>query len=235
MLDPLWKKDLAAFGTRHPQSASAASAFEAESQRFRDAQLARRKAELLFEQVLRPAAPFDLTTAKGETLSLRDLRGKVVVLNFWATTCGPCIVELGVLQEVYAKRFDADEGVEFVAISTDTNKALVAPFVQKCGWTFPVLLTDGTIEKPYGCETTIPQTYILDKQGNIRFHHEGYLADGFLERLNWMLDAAAQEFEEAPSLDVEPFRPRKVAREQRPNVARQQLPQRELVDAYRQP
>jgi peroxiredoxin len=114
-----------------------------------------------------------------------------VILDFWATTCGPCIIELGVLQKAYAARYGADPKVEFVAISTDTDKPLVAPFAEKHGYTFPVLLTDGTIETPYGCETTIPQLYVIDPEGRIRFHHEGYLADGFLERLDWMIEAAA--------------------------------------------
>lgn len=200
-LDGRWKRDLELFHVRHPIDASRQERFAAKVQVFRDQQRERRKAELLAKQEWRRAPPFRLRTIEGPELALSDLRGKVVVLDFWATTCAPCIAELGVLQNEYARRYNEDPKVEFVAISTDTNKSLVGPFAQKRGYTFPVLLTDGSIEQPYGCETTIPQLYVIDPAGMIRFHHEGYLADGFLERLDWMIEAAALPHPNPPRFD----------------------------------
>jgi hypothetical protein len=73
----------------------------------------------------------------------------------------------------------------------DTDRSLVAPHAKKHGYPFPVLLSDGTVEKPYDTASGIPKLYIVDARGNIRFTVEGYnIVVDSVPALGWMIEAA---------------------------------------------
>jgi peroxiredoxin len=160
-----------------------------------DPEAARRQREdrvrrkLLGDEQHRPAFRFALKDLSGKTVRLRDFRGKVLVLSFWATWCGPCLGELDALKTAFAK-YGSDRGVAFAAVSIDNEKNVVPPFVEKRGVVFPVLLSDGSVETPFATQT-IPRLFVIDRKGLIRFEATGLPPDQrFAKRLDWMIEAA---------------------------------------------
>jgi len=119
-----------------------------------------------------PAKDFQLDALDGRKIKLSDLKGKVVILNFWSTSCGPCIEEMPHLVKLYEKF--RDRGVEILAISTDAEiyRHRVPPFAKKYGLNYPVLYDDG-VEKAYRV-IGLPTTFFIDKQGNVRYCSEGF-------------------------------------------------------------
>jgi thiol-disulfide isomerase/thioredoxin len=100
----------------------------------------------------------------GKQYSLDQLRGKVVLLNFWATWCPPCRKEMPDMEALY-KRFQ-DKGLIVLAVS-DENRETVAGYLAKAHYTFPVLLDPGReVNKAYGIEG-IPKSFIFDAKGNL--------------------------------------------------------------------
>jgi peroxiredoxin len=112
------------------------------------------------------APDFALSTLKGDSVRLADLRGKVVFLNFWATWCPPCREEMPFMVALYQRL--KERRFEMLAVSIDTKgEAAVGPFVEKYALPFPVLLDpDSKIYKLYGL-TGIPETFIIDQNGVI--------------------------------------------------------------------
>lgn len=109
---------------------------------------------------------FSLESLEGTRVSLSSFKGKVVLLSFWATWCGPCKQEMPAMQTLYQKL--RGKGFKVVAVDMMEDKATVAKFVKTSGYTFPVLI-DSTGEVgggPYGARA-IPTNYIVDKGGRI--------------------------------------------------------------------
>jgi peroxiredoxin len=119
-----------------------------------------------------PAKDFQLAAIDGRKIKLSDLKGKVVIVNFWATSCGPCVSEMPHLVKVYERY--RDRGVEILAISTDreVDRSRVVPFAKQYQLNFPVLYDEGA-EKAYQVYG-IPTTLFIDKQGSIRYRTEGF-------------------------------------------------------------
>ena len=115
------------------------------------------------------AIDFSFISTDEKKISLKDLRGKVVLLDFWASWCGPCVRELPNVKEVY-RRFH-DRGFEIIGINLDLDKEQFEDFIQEYGITWPQYFDglgwDNKIAKLYRV-TAIPATYLLDDQGIIR-------------------------------------------------------------------
>ena len=124
----------------------------------------RKTFEMKLLDVGRPAPNFEFPGLDGEVVSLTDYRGKVVLVNIWATWCRPCVDEMPSMQKLY-QEFQDDE-FEILAVSIDTlGPKAVAAFMQKYRLTFPVLLDpQGTIKEAYGA-TGIPESFIIDRRG----------------------------------------------------------------------
>jgi peroxiredoxin len=114
-----------------------------------------------------PAPNFLLRDLNGRLVTLSDLRGKVVLLNFWATWCGPCRVEMPAMEELY--RAFSRKDLEILAVSTDAQGAAVTrPFQQENHLTFPILHdADYRVGLTYGARS-LPMTFMVDRQGIVR-------------------------------------------------------------------
>lgn len=118
------------------------------------------------------AIPFELTALDGSTLSLADLAGKVVVLNFWATWCGPCREEIPEFNRLQAEY--VDQGVQFVGIALDEEgQSIVEPFAKELAIAYPTLLDDGKVSEAYKGHYVVPTTYLIDRSGTIRLRYIG--------------------------------------------------------------
>lgn len=125
-----------------------------------------------------PAPDFSLIRFDtGEKVSLNDLRGKPVILNFWATWCGPCRAEMPALQAAY-ERYGDDLLV--VGVDQGEEGAVVGPFLEEFGIGFPILLDgDMAVGREYRI-MGLPTTFFLDSQGIIRGVHAGQINSAIL-------------------------------------------------------
>ena len=114
-----------------------------------------------------PAPNFQLPDLNGHLVALSDLHGKVVLLNFWATWCGPCRVEMPTMEQLY--RTFSRKDFEILAVSIDVQGvAITRPFQQEYHLTFPILHdTDSRVGLMYGARS-IPVTFLVDRQGVVR-------------------------------------------------------------------
>ncbi|HEY9857585.1 MAG TPA: TlpA disulfide reductase family protein [Stenomitos sp.] len=105
-------------------------------------------------------------TGDGKTVKLSDFKGKVRIVNFWATWCPPCRAEIPHFVSMYKDL--KGKGVEIIGISLDQKgDAAVAPFVKENKMNYPVLLGDENVVSAYGGIRGIPTTFIVDRQGRI--------------------------------------------------------------------
>jgi peroxiredoxin len=114
-----------------------------------------------------PAPNFQLRDMQGQLVALSDLRGKVVMVNFWATWCGPCRVEMPAMEKLY--RTFSRKDFEILAVSTDAQGvAVTRPFQQENHLTFPILHDpDYLVGLTYGARS-LPMTFMVDRQGVVR-------------------------------------------------------------------
>ena len=127
-----------------------------------------------------PAPDFTLTDQYGETHTLSDYQGQTVFLNFWATWCGPCKMEMPDIQALYE---DWDEnagdlvvlGVAGPGIGQEGSAEDIAAFLEENGYTYPVVMdTTGEIFMSYGI-TAFPTTFMIDREGNVFGYAAGQL------------------------------------------------------------
>lgn len=124
-----------------------------------------------------PAPDFELATLAGDTARLSDYLGRPVILNFWATWCAPCRVEMPALGRAQAD-FDAagDEGPIVLTVNEGDSAERVGEFFAEIGWTLPALLdTDGEVGKTYGA-FFLPTTVIIAPDGTVAALHRGMIS-----------------------------------------------------------
>lgn len=117
------------------------------------------------------ALNFKLTKLDGSKVDLATLRGKVIVFNFWATWCGPCLTEMPMFEKTIGK-FKDDKDVVFLAVTTDEDRDLVAPFLKQHKFNLPVAYADYLND--FFSVSSIPTTIILDRKGEVAFRQSGY-------------------------------------------------------------
>ena len=120
----------------------------------------------------RAAPEWQLKDLDGNPVKLSDFKGKVVILNFWATWCPPCRREIPTfvsLQKQYA-----DKGLVIIGVSLDEKGPdVVKPFVAKMGINYPVVMGDPKIAADYGGIAVVPTTFLIDRNGKVAAEHEG--------------------------------------------------------------
>ncbi len=126
-----------------------------------------------------PAPDFTLQTLDGESVSLSDYRGKLVMINFWASWCPPCNSEMPDLQSYYEQHKDEDFIILGVNYQDTPDK--VQAFVEKYSVTFPILLdSDGRVADLFGVQG-LPTSFFVDKEGNVLGYQPGPVTKEMLE------------------------------------------------------
>ena len=129
----------------------------------------------------RDAPDFRLTTLDGVTVSRESPRGQVILVNFWATWCLPCRVDMPGFQGVYDRR--RTEGFTIVGISTDAaGPEHVARFLSEHGITYPVAMATAGAERAFGGAGVLPTSILIDRQGRIRHTVTGIFVPPVLDQ-----------------------------------------------------
>jgi thiol-disulfide isomerase/thioredoxin len=121
-----------------------------------------------------PAPDFELLSTDGDVVSLSGLKGKFVVVNFWATWCGPCIQEMPMLEEYYNK-YSPDLVV--LGINEKENPNVVREFLEQIPISYPILLDRSAELAPIYQLMALPVTVFVDQEGILRFHHIGFMTE----------------------------------------------------------
>ncbi|MDR3718911.1 MAG: TlpA disulfide reductase family protein [Bryobacteraceae bacterium] len=134
-------------------------------------------------------SPMDFTLSKldGGRLPLSSMKGKVVVLDFWATWCGPCRTQHPLYEQVKT-RFKDNPNVVFLAVDTDEDHSLVKPFLDRQKWSQDVVYEDGLAS--YFRVSSIPTTIVLDRSGELKSRMPGFIAERFVEMLSERINSA---------------------------------------------
>lgn len=140
-------------------------------------------------------------TLDGEHISLGELRGQVVLVNFWATWCAPCRLEMPGFEKLYQDK--KDEGLVIVGLSTDkTGHVGVEEFLRERGITYPVAMETRELELAFGGISAIPTSFLIDRQGIIRHRTFGFFPPvGVRVAVNRLLaEPALQETRSQPDV-----------------------------------
>ena len=128
------------------------------------------------------APTFTLPSRAGDNVSLESLKGKVVMLNFWASWCGPCRTEMPLLEQMH-KRYSS-LGFTMVGVNVEANTADAERWLKDTPVSFPVLFDrESKVSKMYDV-SAMPSTVFIDRKGNVRYLHKGYKAGDEGEYLN---------------------------------------------------
>ena len=151
--------------------------------------------ELKDKMIDEPSPKFDLVNLAGDRISSEDLKGKVVVVDFWATWCGPCKASFPGMQDAVTK-FEKSDDVAFVFIDTwESGKNVeekVSDFISKNNYSFNVLMdTDASTTSAYGVKG-IPSKFVIGKDGNLKFKSTGFSGsnDELVKEITMMIELA---------------------------------------------
>jgi peroxiredoxin len=132
------------------------------------------------EEERKSAPDFTLKDSDGRPVQLSEYRGKVVLLNFWATWCGPCRLEIPWFIEF--ERQHKDQGFAVLGVSMDEEGwSVVKPFMSETGMNYRVLMGDDSIAQLYGGVDSLPTTFIIDRDGRIANVHIGLVSKSSYE------------------------------------------------------
>ena len=134
------------------------------------------------------APDFALKSSTGENLRLSEYRGDVVMINFWATWCGPCRQEMPLLDELYT-RYER-VGFSLLGVNIDDDSRRAMQMIEELGVSFPVLFdARKEVSELYEVEA-MPVTVLVDREGNVRYVHHGYkpgYEDKYLDQIRSLL------------------------------------------------
>lgn len=121
-----------------------------------------------------PAPDFQLNSMSGKAFGLADLKGQIVLMNFWGSYCGPCRKEFPILEQI--SRQYRGKGVALVGVNVEHDSAAAVDWLKATPVSFPILFdVDSKVSKLYRVEG-MPNTVILDRKGNVRYVHRSYHA-----------------------------------------------------------
>ena len=129
-----------------------------------------------WEELDRPLEDFTLQAVDGRVWRRADLAGRVVLVNFWATWCSPCVEELSLVQDLH-ERFDGRDDVLVLTFNVDRDLGRLRPFLEREGYTFPTVLANDYFNRVLPVdELLLPQTWLIDPQGVLRARQRGFVA-----------------------------------------------------------
>ena len=134
------------------------------------------------------APNFTLESFSGETMSLGEFRGDVVMINFWATWCGPCREEMPILDELYTRYQRA--GFQLLGVNIDDEPQRAKDMIAELGVSFPVLFDSSKeVSELYDVQA-MPVSVMVDRDGNVRYVHHGYkpgYEDKYLDQIRELI------------------------------------------------
>ncbi len=132
------------------------------------------------EEEWKDAPDFTLPDLEGNSLTLSDFKGRVIILNFWATWCPPCRKEIPDFIELYEKY--KDEGLLIIGVSLDRGDSrTVKQFSKNYKINYPIVLGNVNVTQDYGGIRGIPTTFVIDRKGNIKKKYVGYRSRAIFE------------------------------------------------------
>jgi peroxiredoxin len=137
----------------------------------------------------KPAPDFELKDGSGAAVKLADYRGKVVLLNFWATWCGPCKIEIPWFME-FQQQYK-DKGFEVLGVAMDDDGwTAVKPYVSEHKMNYRVVLGTDSVATAYGGIDSLPTTFVIDQQGRITASHIGLVnKDEYVKEIQQLLES----------------------------------------------
>ena len=129
----------------------------------------------------RPAPPWQVTLPDGRLLTSESLKGRVVLVNFWATWCPYCRKEKPVIDDFW--KDNRARGFEVIAISIDDSPEQIAAWANKTGYAFMAAPTNASVAAAFGAVGSVPTSFILDRDGHIRHKVAGQLHAARLKKL----------------------------------------------------
>jgi peroxiredoxin len=133
------------------------------------------EAHLTPEKDRKTAPDFSLKDGDGKLVKLADYRGKVVLVNFWATWCGPCQEEIPWFKDFQRDYKDRNFTVLGLSVDEDGWKA-IKPYLARNPLNYPVVLADDRVQMLYGNVENLPTSFVLDQQGRVASHHIGLVS-----------------------------------------------------------
>ncbi|MEA1985970.1 MAG: redoxin domain-containing protein [Candidatus Marinimicrobia bacterium] len=145
------------------------------------------KEELLADKLDIPMPSFELLSLNGRLVNSKEFIGKILIVDFWATWCAPCIKEFPHLNELL-KKYASDDDIRIIAISTDQDREKVAPFIEENNYQMSIFYNDNT-SKAFGVNG-IPTLFVVDKKGIIRYKKVGFTeGEEFVKIMGWYIDS----------------------------------------------
>jgi peroxiredoxin len=133
------------------------------------------RAAVKAEKDRKPAADFTLKDVNGRTVRLSEYRGKVVLLNFWATWCGPCKIEIPWFMQFEQELKDRGFAVLGVAMD-DEGWDAVKPYIEQHKINYRIVLGNDSVADTYGGVDALPTTFLIDRDGRIAAKHQGLVS-----------------------------------------------------------
>ena len=119
-----------------------------------------------------PAPDFTLKSRSGENIKLSELRGQVVMINFWASWCGPCRQEMPLLEQIY--QHYQPMGFTLLGVNVEEDSAAAEKVLKEISVSFPVLYDNkNRVSESYQVRA-MPSTFLIDRDGQVRYLHQGY-------------------------------------------------------------
>jgi peroxiredoxin len=131
-----------------------------------------------------PAPDFNLAARGGKSLALRELRGQVIMINFWATWCGPCRQEMPLLEQMYRKY--QPMGFTMLGVNVEPDPSGAEDWLKETPVSFPILFDkENRVSKLYNV-SGMPSSVLIDRKGNVRYLHRGYKSGDENTYLNYI-------------------------------------------------